>query len=126
MTQLKCSRWTMLPTSSLVRSYWLSFSGAFMAPSLRLVLVGHPVRRALGRGLWSLFPGALESLLALVGGLEGLLHRGGVARREGVLHPHVDHLIGRRVGAQLDVVHRIAGVGRGAGRSRSRFACGFH
>src|SRR6266581_684565 len=30
MQQLKCSRWTMLPTSCVARSY-LSFSGAFMA-----------------------------------------------------------------------------------------------
>ena len=30
--QLKCSRWTMLPTTWASRSYCLSFSGAFMAP----------------------------------------------------------------------------------------------
>src|SRR5713101_9332060 len=38
MQQLKCSRWTMLPTSCVARSYCLSFSGAFMAlaPVLQL------------------------------------------------------------------------------------------
>src|SRR5512145_3980 len=30
MHTLKCSRWTMLPTARASRSYWLSFSGAFM------------------------------------------------------------------------------------------------
>src|SRR5712671_7381765 len=98
MTQLKCSRWTMLPTSSLVRSYWLTFSGAFMAPSLKLVLVGHPVRRALGRGLGALLPGTLEALLPLVGSLEGLLHRGRIAGREGLLDARIDYLVGRGIG----------------------------
>src|SRR3954463_4152526 len=103
MQQLKCSRWTMLPTSSAVRSYRFIFSGAFTAPSLAplvlVVLVHQPVGRTRRRrfGLRGFAFSALAPLLALMRGLVGVLHRYRIAGRESLLHARVHDPAGRRV-----------------------------
>src|SRR3954471_22902642 len=110
MQQLKCSRWTMLPTSSAVRSYRFIFSGAFTAPSLAplvlVVLVHQPVGRTRrqGFGLLGFAAAVLVPLLTLVGLLVGILHGNGIAGRESLLHPCVDDPAGRRVRRELNLV----------------------
>src|SRR3954470_688149 len=57
------------------------------------------------------FSAQLAALLLLVGRLAGRADRNRVARWKGLLDPSVQHLLGMRVGPELDIVHRIARVG---------------